>query len=93
MSEVKITGKMIEQAIREGHDQCDGHDCIHAEGAADALTAIRADVAAAMTTPESPLGAPVTVFYAGLHAGYRLAQIVAEKDAKRYDLHSASLPN
>lgn len=72
-----ITPELLTQAVETAHDTCT-NDCIHA----DAMQAIESELGAkigALIVREITAGRdPIfSIFFYGLHVGYRLSQLVS----------------
>jgi hypothetical protein len=72
-----ITKELVERALETSHDACaTDAGCIHAEGVSQAEDAIHKSLLELLTSCfTNPLAAPLHIFYAGLHVGYRLRDL------------------
>ena len=88
-----ITKEMVEDAVRTAHHECRGPEgCIHAPAVAASMTSVEHTIARAIRSManekgeiEDPALAFLGAFYAGLHVGYRLHQIVAAEPELPFD--------
>lgn len=72
-----ITPEVVLKAIQTSHDQCKD-DCVHSDGFKANHQAVMAFMLDLLMNPVAQTNPPLAIFYAGVHVGYRLAQVENE---------------